>query len=127
MGDREKNILSALAALEKNALKVDRVSRLIETEPVGGPPQARFLNGAARITTNLSPTVLLKKIKDIENKFNRVKNTRNGPRPVDIDILLYGKDKIHKPGLIIPHPGIFKRPFVMKPLKEICPDIYTYK
>ncbi len=126
MGNRMENIISSLKALEKTGVTVTRISRLIETKPVGGPPQAYFLNGAAQITTKFSAPALLKKIKGVEKQFNRIKNFRNGPRPVDIDILIYGKNKVKMPGLIIPHPAMLKRSFVMNPLKEICPDIQIY-
>jgi 2-amino-4-hydroxy-6-hydroxymethyldihydropteridine diphosphokinase len=121
LGDRQKNI--RLAVKKINALKGARViklSKIIETEPVGGPRgQNKFLNAALKISTNLSPLLLLKNLKRIEKKLGRVKTVRYGPRIIDLDILFYGNRIVNRKDLKIPHPRLFEREFVIKPLLEI--------
>ena len=121
LGDRRKNIKSAvrkITALRKT--KLLKISKLIKSEPVGGPPgQAMFLNGALKIQTELSPLTLLKELKNIEHCLGRVKTVRNGPRAIDLDILLYADKIINTKKLIIPHPRMFLRQFVLKPLLEV--------
>jgi len=96
------------------------VSRIIETLPVSGPKdQNNFLNAALKITTTLSPRELLKQLKKIENSLGRVKTARFGPRCIDLDILLYADKVIKDKELTIPHPRLFKRDFVMRPLAEV--------
>lgn len=119
MGDRRQNINDTIGLLNKNGIKVTVVSKPIETRPIGGIPQAHFLNGVMAAETKLTPTKLLLHIKMIEQKIGRVKGLRNGPRPIDIDILLYGNLKIKNDKLQIPHPQINQRKFVHEPLKEI--------
>lgn len=121
LGNRQENI--KLAVKKINALedtKVIKLSRLIETKPVGGPSrQSRFLNAVLKIKTNLTPQRLLKKLKKIEQALGRVKTVPNGPRTIDLDILLYGDKIINTKKLVIPHPRMFERDFVMRPLLEI--------
>jgi len=121
LGDRKKNITLALKeirALKKT--KVIKISRIIETEPVGGPPgQGNFLNAALKITTDIPPVSLLRKLKIIEKRLGRTKTLRHGPRTIDLDILFYGDRIINRKDLMIPHPRLFEREFVMKPLSEI--------
>jgi len=95
------------------------ISSIYETEPVGGPEQSKFLNGVFEIETNLKPPALLKHLKDIEKHLGRKKNLRDGPRTIDLDILLYGNKKIKTKELTIPHPRMHKREFVLKGLKEL--------
>lgn len=121
LGDRRKNIKLAvrkITALKKT--KVIKVSKLIKSDPVGGPSgQGKFLNGALKIQTNLSPLILLKELKSIEREVGRVKTVHNGPRVIDLDILLYADKIINTKDLIIPHPRMFSRGFVIKPLLEV--------
>jgi 2-amino-4-hydroxy-6-hydroxymethyldihydropteridine diphosphokinase len=120
LGDRRKNIKRAIELLSKTkGVKIHQVSRIYETEPVAGPPQGKFLNGAIKIKTILSAGGLLKVLKDIEKKLGRVRTIRYGPRTIDLDILLYGTKTINKKNLKIPHPRMFEREFVLKPLREI--------
>ncbi|UCH12220.1 MAG: 2-amino-4-hydroxy-6-hydroxymethyldihydropteridine diphosphokinase [Candidatus Omnitrophota bacterium] len=120
LGNRNKNINTAIKRLGGiEGIEVTRVSSLIETEPEGGPPQNKFLNGAIEIKTKLLPHELLKQLKRIEEELGRVKTIKNGPRTIDLDILLYGDEKINSPDLKIPHPRMYKREFVMRPLKEL--------
>ena len=121
LGNRRKNIKLAIQKI--SALKdteVIKSSRMIETEPVGGPVgQGKFLNAALKIRTSLSPLILLKKLKSIEKQLGREKTVRNGPRAIDLDILFYGDRIINSKNLTIPHPRVFEREFVIKPLLEI--------
>jgi len=120
LGDRVKNIEKALHLMEKNNIYVEEVSTFIETEPVGGPPQGNFINAVARVRTNLTPVELLKVLKKIEKFLGRDNNgIRWGPRPIDIDILLYDDITFISKELIIPHPRMALRDFVLKPLLEV--------
>ncbi len=121
LGDRRKNISSAIKKIKAlKDTKVIKVSRLIETEAVGGPAgQPKFLNGALKIKTNLPPLTLLKGIKKIEKELGRAKTVRYGPRVIDLDILLYADKIIKTKTLTIPHPKMFIRDFVIRPLSEI--------
>ena len=121
LGDRRKNI--KLAVKKISAVKGTRVikeSRIFDFAPVGGPPRQRnYLNAAVKIQTKISPLNLLKKLKKIENELGRVPAARFGPRIIDLDILLYGDRSMNNRKLTIPHPRMFNRDFVIKPLKEV--------
>ena len=95
---------------------------MIETEPVGFLDQGKFLNAVLKGTTQLSPFDLLKQTQSIEEKLGRIKTIPNGPRTIDIDILFYDHEKISTPHLTIPHPRMWERDFVVRPLNEIEPD-----
>lgn len=121
LGNRRRNIQKALDYLRKiKGIKVEKVSRIYETEPQGGPPQGKFLNLAIRIKTSLKPSILLSTLKNIEKKLGRTKTgVRYGPRTIDLDILFYGDKIINRKDLRVPHPKVFEREFVIKPLLEI--------
>lgn len=121
LGDRYNNISEAVRMLDGHPqVRVLRVSSMIETEPHGSPSdQPKFINGALMAATTLSPEELLGLISDIESALGRVREIKNGPRTIDLDILLYGKKNINLPYLTIPHPRMFDRDFVMIPLNEI--------
>ncbi|OGX38538.1 MAG: 2-amino-4-hydroxy-6-hydroxymethyldihydropteridine diphosphokinase [Omnitrophica WOR_2 bacterium RIFCSPHIGHO2_02_FULL_52_10] len=122
LGDRKKNIARAVDLLSAKGISVLRCSTLIETDPVGGPPgQGRFLNGVLKAETDLSPEELLQCLKEIERQLGRTKTVRNGPRIIDLDILLYDNLTLNTPGLALPHPRMLERSFVMAPLSEIDP------
>ena len=124
LGNRKKNIETAITLLKENDITILKCSTAIETDPVGGPPtQEKFLNGVLKIETLLSPHKLLDQLKIIEQQLGRVKTIPDGPRSIDLDILLYDQLDIHTPQLTIPHPRMFKRDFVMRPLKEIEPQL----
>jgi len=125
LGDRQGHLGRALAALvAAPAIRVIVVSRFIETEPVGGPPgQGMFLNGAARIETDLAPAPLLAELKKIEHRLGRREGPRWGERPIDLDILLYDDLVLETPDLVIPHPRLSERRFVLEPLSEIAPTV----
>lgn len=124
LGDRQAHIEKALALLRENEdIDVLSVSALIETEPVGGPPQGKFLNGAIKIKTDLLPLELLSQLKTIERRLGRQKVGINAPRTLDLDILFYDDVVVEKgKNLHIPHPRLAERYFVLKPLQEIAPD-----
>jgi 2-amino-4-hydroxy-6-hydroxymethyldihydropteridine diphosphokinase len=122
LGDRRANLAAAVARLRER-VTVDAVSSLYETEPAYMSDQPRFLNAVLRGRTALDPTTLLAFVKDIERALGRVAGPRFGPRVVDIDLLLYGDETIDTADLIIPHPRMAERPFVLVPLAEIAPDL----
>ncbi|MBP6943480.1 MAG: 2-amino-4-hydroxy-6-hydroxymethyldihydropteridine diphosphokinase [Candidatus Omnitrophica bacterium] len=126
LGDRRANIMKAIELL-KSAGKVEimKVSSLHETEPEGGPPQGKFLDGAAEIRTELSPHELLAHLKQVEQETGRrPSGVRWGPREIDLDILLYGDLTVNDPDLTIPHPLLHLRAFMAGPLAEIAPGAF---
>ena len=124
LGDRQKYIESAIQRLkETKGIEVKKVSSIYETDPLGGPSQGKYLNGAIEIETEIEPRELLTRLLDIEIQLGRKRTVKNGPRTIDLDILLFGDKKIDEPGLKIPHPRMQRREFVMKPLKEIYESI----
>ena len=122
MGNRQDNLDRALDFLSQR-LRLGEVSSLYETEPIGNIEQPHFLNLACRVDTRLAPTELLALAKGIERKLGRTFGKSNTPRPIDIDILLYGDQVIETPELVIPHPKLTERAFVLVPLAEIAPDL----
>ena len=118
LGDRLKNIQDALKLLS-DIVTVERISTIRETEPVGGPPQGKYLNAVVKITTSLSAHQLLSLTQTIEQKLGRIRTVANAPRTIDIDILTYDKEHIDDAQLTIPHPRMLVRDFVMKPLSEL--------
>lgn len=124
LGDRRKKIQLALKVLkEKKDIIVEKVSPFYETLPVGGPPQGKFLNGVIEISTTLTPRELLEVLQEIEKALGRVRKERWGPRTIDLDILFYGDLIVNEERLIIPHPLMHKREFVLKPLLRIAPNL----
>jgi 2-amino-4-hydroxy-6-hydroxymethyldihydropteridine diphosphokinase len=121
LGDRGANLDQALEMLSQR-MKVNRISSVYDTEPLGNPHQPRFLNIVCEVTTRLSPEGLLTLAKGIESKMGRTGKSGQ-PRPIDIDILLYGDLVRDTPELVIPHPRMTQRAFVLVPLAEIAPDL----
>jgi 2-amino-4-hydroxy-6-hydroxymethyldihydropteridine diphosphokinase len=124
LGDRALTLLSALTRLQSSELKLVRVSRVRETEPVGLTEQPRFLNQVAEFETSLPPAALLERAQLVEREMGRVRTVLNGPRTIDIDILLYGDQMVREPGLDIPHPRFRDRRFVLEPLAELDSGIF---
>ena len=122
LGDRQENLDKALDLLSQR-LRVGQVSSIYDTEPVGNVNQPRFLNLVCQVYTTLAPTGLLTLAKGFELKLGRVPSKSNAPRPIDIDILFYGDQVIETPELVIPHPRLTERAFVLVPLTEIAPDL----
>jgi len=127
LGDRRASIEGALRALSRaRGVELERVSRLRETDPVGGPPgQPRYLNGVARLSARLEPLALLRLLLRIERDFGRDRRREvpGGPRALDLDLLCLGDLRIATPGLVLPHPRMEERLFVLEPLAEIAPDL----
>jgi 2-amino-4-hydroxy-6-hydroxymethyldihydropteridine diphosphokinase len=121
-GDRIGTCRRALELLNR-AGTVVKVSSFYCTEPVGYEQQEEFVNAVAKFETGLSPGGLLAACRAIENELGRVRLIRWGPRTIDLDILLYGNDVIETPDLVIPHPQMDVRGFVLVPLAEIAPRI----
>ncbi len=123
LGDRKMYLTSAIKKLNQSNVNVLEISAFIETDPVGGPPQDKYLNAVIKAKTTLDPHQLLKTTLLIEKGLGRIRTMINGPRTIDIDILLFDTLKIQTPELTIPHPRMLERDFVMNPLKEIAPEL----
>jgi len=122
LNDREKNIHRALGQLSRQGrIQVAQTSALYETEPVGFTEQPSFLNAVARLSTELKPAALFDVLKSVERFVGRRKTFRWGPRKIDLDLLLYEDVIIEDPHLIVPHPELARRAFVLVPLVEIAP------
>jgi 2-amino-4-hydroxy-6-hydroxymethyldihydropteridine diphosphokinase len=126
LGDREATIRAAVAELgATDGVEVVAVSSLEETDPVGYLDQPRFLNGAAELRTELAPRELLELLLSLEARFGRDRSAGppQGPRTLDLDLLLYGAEVLAEPGLELPHPRLHERPFVLRPLAELDPAL----
>lgn len=120
LGDRGRFIDAAIASLKANArITVTRVSSIYETEPVSAIPQGRYLNGVIEIETRLSPRGLLRSLVAIEERLGRKRAVKDAPRTIDLDILYYGDHCVREGDLVIPHPRIQEREFVLKGLREL--------
>jgi 2-amino-4-hydroxy-6-hydroxymethyldihydropteridine diphosphokinase len=122
---RGKYIQRALNLIDEHPdMTVDAVSSVYETQPEGGPAdQEEYLNAVARIKTTLSPENLLVALQAIEKELARKREFHWGPRTIDLDILLYGQEIVSSDTLIIPHPLMHERRFVMQPLAQIAPHV----
>ncbi len=123
LGDRRANIAYATDAL--SALGLVTPGPIIETEPIGIPDQPRYLNTAVLLRTTAPPRDLLDHMLAIERHAgrNRAAEQRNGPRTLDLDLILYGTAVLHEPGLSVPHPRVAERTFVLAPLAAIAPHM----
>lgn len=123
VGERAGFVRRAVEILRaEHPFEVTAHSSLYETAPVGGPPQRSYVNAVVRGQTSLQPRELLALCQEVERRLGREESTiRWGPRVLDIDILLYGDEKLSEPGLEIPHPRMTERLFVLVPLLEIEP------
>ena len=122
LGDKQKNLNDAIRMLENQVGEVEKVSSVIETEPEGFKSDNMFLNAVVKVRTTLSPFELLDITQDVEKSLGRKEKSSNGiyhDRVIDIDILLYDDINISTPRLVIPHPRMAQREFVMTPLTEI--------
>jgi 2-amino-4-hydroxy-6-hydroxymethyldihydropteridine diphosphokinase len=123
LGDRAATLEAALRALEASGdVRILRRSSLYETAPMGKTDQPEFYNLVVEVETTLGPEVLLDRCQDVERVLGRVRKERWGPRTVDVDILLYDRLTVTGERLIIPHPEMLRRRFVLEPLLEIAPD-----
>jgi 2-amino-4-hydroxy-6-hydroxymethyldihydropteridine diphosphokinase len=124
LGDREQNLQVALEKIGENIGAVAASSSLYETEPWGFASENKFLNMAVEVRTNLKPSGLLGRILMIESQMGRIREGKEyKSRLIDIDILFYNDRIITKKVLLVPHPGIPERRFVLVPLCEIAPDL----
>jgi dihydroneopterin aldolase/2-amino-4-hydroxy-6-hydroxymethyldihydropteridine diphosphokinase len=122
MGDKEGYIRQALQSMDANPeIRVGKCSTLIRTAPYGGVEQDDFLNGAVEIETLLPPLELLEELHRLEQNANRERKIHWGPRTLDLDILLYDNDIISVEQLMVPHPDMLNRTFVLEPMAEIAP------
>ena len=122
VGDRESNLRTAIDKLAELG-EVIAISSIYETEPVDVAAQPWFLNCAVAARTKLMPKLFLAKVLGIEQEMGRRRTQPKGPRTIDIDILLFGNSVIDVPQLVVPHPAMHQRRFVLEPLAEIAPDV----
>jgi 2-amino-4-hydroxy-6-hydroxymethyldihydropteridine diphosphokinase len=126
LGDRESTLRQALELLgSEPGIRVVAVSSLRETDPVGYEDQPAFLNGACAVETQLAPHELLARLLAIEARLGRTRDgvPRYGPRTCDLDLLLYGRETLEEPDLVVPHPRLSERRFALEPLVELDPDL----
>jgi 2-amino-4-hydroxy-6-hydroxymethyldihydropteridine diphosphokinase len=123
IGDRAGNLRAAIAELRQLG-EVTKTSSFYETEPVEFTAQDWFLNCVVELDTTLTPRELMAAILGIEGRMGRHRDRPKGPRNIDLDILLYEKQRIDEPGLKVPHPAMHARRFVLAPLAEIAPDAF---
>lgn len=124
LGDKTENLAQAIDLLaDHNKIKMTRKSSLYITAPWGKTDQDEFLNQVVEIDTELTPLELLHVLQQIEIKLGRLRNEKWGPRVIDLDILLFGEETIALPELVIPHPHMYARLFVLVPLQEIAPQL----
>ncbi|MCX7914268.1 MAG: 2-amino-4-hydroxy-6-hydroxymethyldihydropteridine diphosphokinase [Thermodesulfovibrionales bacterium] len=121
IGNRHENCSKAIKILEEKGLRVKKISSLYETEPWGVKEQPKFINLVIEVETDYSPYELMNILKETENALGRVKTTKWGPRVIDLDILFYESEIINTEELVIPHPYLQEREFVLDPLEEISP------
>lgn len=122
LGDRDAHLCAAILALRHTVdTEVVAVSKIYETDPVGPPPQGPYLNAVVCISTGLTPEALLDRLQQIESERGRRRSAeRNNPRTLDLDLLLFGDARIDLPGLIVPHPRLHERAFVLEPLRDVA-------
>jgi 2-amino-4-hydroxy-6-hydroxymethyldihydropteridine diphosphokinase len=123
VGDRENNLRVAIAALSELGVQIKKVSSIYETEPVDLVEQPWFLNCVVEGETTVPPAALLRELRLLEKRKGSKKLVARGPRLIDLDILVYGRQTIDSPELQVPHPRMHLRRFVLAPLAEIAPDL----
>lgn len=122
LGDRLESLRQAVRLLQaETGIEVVRSSRVYETEPVG-PPQPAYLNAVIEVRTELEPRGLLEACRRVEDALGRVRGERWGPRTIDVDVLSIDERTVDEPDLIVPHPRMHERGFVLVPLRELDPD-----
>ena len=123
LGDKEANLRRALELLIERGVEIVKTSTFISTEPYGVTDQPTFLNGVCEVRTSLEPLALLHILLAIEQEMGRVRLRHWGERNIDLDLLLYEDVVMNTPELILPHPDMQNRDFVLLPLAEIAPEI----
>ncbi len=125
LGDPRRQVEEAIKRLgEVEEVEVVRVSTLYLTPPLGPPGQPWYVNAAAEVKTRLTPEELMRVLIEIEKDMGRVRGERWGPRLIDLDLLLYNGEIITSPDLVVPHPEMHRRAFVLAPLAEIAPEAW---
>jgi 2-amino-4-hydroxy-6-hydroxymethyldihydropteridine diphosphokinase len=119
LGRRSRNLSAARRRLRQKGARILRQSRVIETEPWGVADQPRFLNQVIEVDWNGTPRQLLNAAREVEREGGRTRTRRWGPRVIDVDILLFGDQRISRRDLVVPHPHIAERSFVREPLAEL--------
>ena len=125
VGDRERHLAEARRLLAVHGARPLRESAVRETEPYGVTGQPRFLNQVVEVEWPGRARELLAAAKAVEAAVGRTPSYRWGPREIDVDILLFGEETVDEPDLVIPHPGLFEREFVLGPLAELRPDLVS--
>ncbi|HEX7130944.1 MAG TPA: 2-amino-4-hydroxy-6-hydroxymethyldihydropteridine diphosphokinase [Iamia sp.] len=120
LGDRAGHLRAAVAALGD---EVVATSAVYETPPVGGPEQGPYLNAVVALRTDLSARALLARAHELEAAAGRVRLERWGPRTLDVDVLWIDGEEVDEPDLVVPHPRMFERAFVLVPLADVAPDL----
>lgn len=125
LGDRQGQLQGARTALAAaGGIRVTAASPLYETQAVGGPPgQPHYLNAVLRVETILSCRALLERCLAVEARFGRRRQEPWGPRTLDVDLLFYGREALDEPGLVVPHPRLHQRRFVLVPLADLAPGL----
>ena len=125
LGDRAGNLLLAIRGMMEAGFEVNRLSRVYETEPVDTFPQPLFLNMVAALSTNglSGPERAMRRLLQVEESLGRIRDVKNGPRTVDLDLLLYGNQTSDSAILKLPHPRFHQRRFVLVPLSELAPKL----
>ena len=128
IGDRKQHIDTAIEALNHiPSVKVSRMSPIYETEPWGYVNQAKFFNAVIEVETNLTANTLLGVCLGIEAGIGRIRDIKNGPRVLDLDLLLFEGQECTSAELTLPHPRMFERDFVLIPLRDLYPEMKIYK
>lgn len=123
LGEREANLRQAVALLAAFGIEIVHVSSFYETKPYGVTDQSDFINAVVQIRTNLEPAALLQLLLQIETQMGRVRKRHWGERLIDLDLLLYDDLVLHTEALVLPHPDMQNRRFVLEPLCELAPDL----
>ena len=120
LGDPPATFQQALKLIGKFA-QVPKVSKLYKSKPYGFADQPDFYNAAAQLASDLAPLDLLSQLQEVEKQLGKKVVRKNGPRVIDLDLLVYGEEVLDLPELTLPHPGILNRDFVLKPLTDLNP------
>lgn len=124
LGDRLAHLQQAVDGLRAEpGVEVIAVSGVYETDPVGGPPQPPYLNAVVAAETALDARGLLGVARRLEDLAHRERSERWGPRTLDVDVLLVGDERVDEPDLVVPHPRMYERDFVLAPLADVAPDL----
>ncbi|HVJ98324.1 MAG TPA: 2-amino-4-hydroxy-6-hydroxymethyldihydropteridine diphosphokinase [Acidimicrobiia bacterium] len=124
LGDRAANLQGAVDGLARApGTRVIAISRVYETAPVGGPEQGPYLNAVVEVATDLDPHALLAVGQQLERAAQRVRGERWGPRTLDVDVLLFDDIEVDTDDLVVPHPRMWERAFVLVPLRDVAPDL----